>query len=465
MKVVPVFIGSSTEGLRVARVLGELLSRTRLGDGSELRPTLWDQRFVFGVGESTLEALERALESYSFAVMVLTPDDVSNVRRKVTKLPRDNVLFEVGLFMGQLGPRRAFLAACGEVKIPTDLHGITYARVKTGGRAIAKLRAAELRKAVSPAAERIANSIETELLEGPIRNTVHYISPLASHSDYYNHFQILLESELAKLASLRQHRGGRISWQFHPNDSETLAGAYRGFESILREAHPEDVVIFVPQGVHHPRTLRLFKAILDQHENRHVILFDQPPPDTILRRPNVAFVGPDNREVGATAAEALRRLLGEERARRAQFFAVSGPGGQSRLNGFRASMQEWVGKSEISIIPFVDDVRKKNLGRAARFARQLKNNAPVGIFAGNDESAFALIEQLGEKLKTVCIVGCDATPAMQRAVEVSGSGNLATIDTGLGRQAQRIRDLIANRQWGAIEPVKPVLFYPPRVRG
>jgi hypothetical protein len=50
-----------------------------------------------------------------------------------TQAPRDNVMFELGLFMGRLSPGRTF-AVCSDspnLKLPSDLAGVTMARFTT----------------------------------------------------------------------------------------------------------------------------------------------------------------------------------------------------------------------------------------------------------------------------------------------------------------------------------------------
>lgn len=67
---------------------------------------------------------------FDFAVLVLTPDDLVNSRELETFGPRDNVIFELGLFMGRLGRSRTFIlhpSAAG-LKIPTDLSGVITAQ-------------------------------------------------------------------------------------------------------------------------------------------------------------------------------------------------------------------------------------------------------------------------------------------------------------------------------------------------
>ena len=67
-----VFIGSSTEGLTVAKGLQVLLDQ-----GSEV--TLWNQG-VFAPSQGTLESLMAALDQFDFAILVLTPDDLVSSR-------------------------------------------------------------------------------------------------------------------------------------------------------------------------------------------------------------------------------------------------------------------------------------------------------------------------------------------------------------------------------------------------
>ena len=80
-------------------------------------------------GRGTLESLVDALESYDFAVLVLTADDLIVSRGVEQNSARDNVLIELGLFIGKLGRQRTFLLVPKEsnVKIPSDLAGITFA--------------------------------------------------------------------------------------------------------------------------------------------------------------------------------------------------------------------------------------------------------------------------------------------------------------------------------------------------
>ncbi len=116
-----VFIGSSSEGLKIAeQVQYDLHSITA--------PRIWNQG-VFGLGSSTLEAVLAEVRQHDFAVLILSPDDLTT-SHDVTRLsPRDNVVFELGLFMGRLGPKRTFLLhdKSVDLKLLSDLAGITKA--------------------------------------------------------------------------------------------------------------------------------------------------------------------------------------------------------------------------------------------------------------------------------------------------------------------------------------------------
>ena len=119
-----VFIGSSSEGLEIARALA-----VQLSDASEV--TVWNEG-VFQPGVGSLEALVNALDRFDFAALVLTADDTIFSREQASLTPRDNVMFELGLFMGRLGRSRTFaIVPRSNVKLPSDLAGVTLLAVDT----------------------------------------------------------------------------------------------------------------------------------------------------------------------------------------------------------------------------------------------------------------------------------------------------------------------------------------------
>jgi predicted nucleotide-binding protein len=71
-------------------------------------------------------------EDYSdvtFAVILMTPDDevVKEVERhKLLKRARQNVVLELGYFIGKLGRKNVVALVKGDLEIPSDLHGILY---------------------------------------------------------------------------------------------------------------------------------------------------------------------------------------------------------------------------------------------------------------------------------------------------------------------------------------------------
>jgi CAP12/Pycsar effector protein, TIR domain len=114
-----VFIGSSLEGIRLARSIQKQLRRI-----ADIK--IWEDGFELGF--TTLESLVIALDTADFAVLVLTPDDLILSRGTLALCPRDNVMFELGLFMGRLDRSRAFVVCPNTgVKLPSDLAGITVA--------------------------------------------------------------------------------------------------------------------------------------------------------------------------------------------------------------------------------------------------------------------------------------------------------------------------------------------------
>jgi len=115
-----VFIGSSTDGLKVAKELQLLLQ-------GDLEVEVWNDGTTFGLSEANLEALERAVSEYDIGIFVFTPDDKRDSREVVELVARDNVVFELGLFTGRLTRWRAFVVHPEGLRLPTDLSGITTA--------------------------------------------------------------------------------------------------------------------------------------------------------------------------------------------------------------------------------------------------------------------------------------------------------------------------------------------------
>jgi Predicted nucleotide-binding protein containing TIR-like domain len=113
-----VFIGSSVEALSTAYTL-----QTSLEFDSE--PTVWTQG-IFKPSSNTLKDLMLALGRFDFAVFVFNADDVLSMRSQTMNVVRDNVVFELGLFIGSLGMERCFmLKARGSenLHLPSDLMG------------------------------------------------------------------------------------------------------------------------------------------------------------------------------------------------------------------------------------------------------------------------------------------------------------------------------------------------------
>lgn len=117
------FIGSSKESLYIAESI-----RSNL-ECADLVVRLWTDR-VFGASQFPLIELERQIQESDFAVLVLGPDDEVVSRDKKFDAPRDNVVFELGLFMGALTHERTFMIVPDkrDVKIPTDLLGLNALR-------------------------------------------------------------------------------------------------------------------------------------------------------------------------------------------------------------------------------------------------------------------------------------------------------------------------------------------------
>ncbi|MVT11398.1 nucleotide-binding protein [Chitinophaga tropicalis] len=116
-----IFIGCSSEGLELAKNIQFQLQNIA-------RTKIWNQG-VFPLGESILEGLIQASDDFDYAILILSADDESISRNVRQPVSRDNVLFELGLFMGKLGRKKTFAVydAHKRPKIISDLEGIILA--------------------------------------------------------------------------------------------------------------------------------------------------------------------------------------------------------------------------------------------------------------------------------------------------------------------------------------------------
>ncbi len=116
------FIGSSREYLNIANACQQNLFK-------DAEVTVWNQG-IFEISKSNLQSLIQSLPNFDFALFVFSPDDILRIRGEENKAVRDNVIFELGLFVGYLGRDRCFLLVpegIDDFRIPTDIIEITPA--------------------------------------------------------------------------------------------------------------------------------------------------------------------------------------------------------------------------------------------------------------------------------------------------------------------------------------------------
>lgn len=169
------FIASSVEGLEVAYAAQENLEY-------EFEVTVWPQG-VFELSSTALASLVAAADNFDTAIFVFSPDDQAVSRGSSLPAVRDNVLFELGLFIGKLGPEKCFIfkpRSFSELHFPSDLIGLTPASYD-GERADGNLAAAlgpacnKIRRAFKPKVavavleEKAASTIEAVLVAEPFR--------------------------------------------------------------------------------------------------------------------------------------------------------------------------------------------------------------------------------------------------------------------------------------------------------
>jgi Predicted nucleotide-binding protein containing TIR-like domain len=142
-----IFLGSSGKQEKLLQALTRGLS-----DIAHVEP--WTTSF--NPGTSTLERLLELTQQVDFATFVFAQDDWTTASPSPSSepgpgqaSPRDNVVFEAGLFGGVLGMRRTFILHATGAKLPSDLLGLTCVRY-AGEMTVSEMRACnqKIRKAI-----------------------------------------------------------------------------------------------------------------------------------------------------------------------------------------------------------------------------------------------------------------------------------------------------------------------------
>jgi len=140
-----IFLGSSGQQEKLLQAL------TRgLEDVARVDP--WTTSF--NPGTTTLERLLELAHQVDFAAFVFARDDWTSASPGAPApaagqaSPRDNVVFEAGMFGGTLGMRRTFILHSSGAKLPSDLLGLTCIRYGETTPAEVKTINQKLRKAI-----------------------------------------------------------------------------------------------------------------------------------------------------------------------------------------------------------------------------------------------------------------------------------------------------------------------------
>ena len=85
-------------------------------------------------GQTIIEKFERH-GNVGFAVVLLTPDDVGGLAGDAGQRPRarQNVILELGYFIGKLGRSRVVALKAGDIELPSDFVGVAYQEFDAGG--------------------------------------------------------------------------------------------------------------------------------------------------------------------------------------------------------------------------------------------------------------------------------------------------------------------------------------------
>ncbi|SIQ80081.1 TIR domain-containing protein [Marinobacterium stanieri] len=120
------FIASSAESLKIAEAVNVNLDH-------DFEVTIW-KNGTFKLSSTAIDDLVEKSSAVDFALFIFAPDDVASIRSRKEHVVRDNVIFEMGLFVGAIGKSRSFILKPRDIDmhLPTDLLGVTPADYNAG---------------------------------------------------------------------------------------------------------------------------------------------------------------------------------------------------------------------------------------------------------------------------------------------------------------------------------------------
>ncbi len=203
MRKPTVFIGSSNKGLPVARALSGALAdcaAAKVWDSGDLG--------VFRLSHTLIESLVNSLPQFDFAILVLTADNATRTRGTSQQTPRDNVIFEIGLFMGALGRNRTFLVCdkSDRTALPSDLWGLKLAMFDGAS-------ADDLAVSIHPAAELIRREIESRVDRYEVDFLKAYLSIIRPKTPLSSTYSDIITNDYDRLRAAVRELERREDWE------------------------------------------------------------------------------------------------------------------------------------------------------------------------------------------------------------------------------------------------------------
>lgn len=248
------FIASSSESLSIAEAVNVNLDK-------DLEVTIW-KNGTFKLSSSIIDDLIEKSSSVDFALFIFTPDDIAHIRSKQEHVVRDNVLFEIGLFIGSIGKERSFILKPRgtEMHLPTDLLGVTPADYEAnrsdGDLVSATNRACSLIKAeidrlglinfieLSESKKLRANPVQYNITDYDLRLLCCCLQSHTSYPEGLRFGQISndlrdINDDILRIASVKLERMGLISKSVETNhqdgyDYYTYSITELGIDTILK---------------------------------------------------------------------------------------------------------------------------------------------------------------------------------------------------------------------------------------